>query len=222
MVAYIARSRRLIVSIPIATGANSASSLSSVSSSAAGKEEKVQPKDASATEMSVNDRTRLQLNASIMQASLNVSIGSENEPLALLYKTAITNINEALKGQYGDDAIQNAASQDNSAEATANRIVSLSTGFFDAFKKQNPDLDDDAALSKFMDTISGGMEKGFKEARDILGGLKVLGGDIAGNIDKTYELVQKGYADFIAAHSSKKDDAAAPTTPAKPADSKAA
>ena len=210
------------MSIPIATGANSASSLSSVSSSAAGKEEKVQPKDASATEMSVNDRTRLQLNASIMQASLNVSIGSENEPLALLYKTAITNINEALKGQYGDDAIQNAASQDNSAEATANRIVSLSTGFFDAFKKQNPDLDDDVALSKFMDTISGGMEKGFKEARDILGGLKVLGGDIAGNIDKTYELVQKGYADFIAAHSSKKDDAAAPTTPAKPADSKAA
>ncbi|SDA63805.1 MULTISPECIES: DUF5610 domain-containing protein [unclassified Janthinobacterium] len=210
------------MSIPIATGANSASSLSSVSSSAAGKEEKVQPKDASATEMSVNDRTRLQLNASIMQASLNVSIGSENEPLALLYKTAITNINEALKGQYGDDAIQNAASQDNSAEATAQRIVSLSTGFFDAFKKQNPDLDDDAALSKFMDTISGGMEKGFKEARDILGGLKVLGGDIAGNIDKTYELVQKGYADFIAAHSSKKDDAAAPTTPAKPADSKAA
>ena len=210
------------MSIPIATGANSASSLSSVSSSAAGKEEKVQPKDASATEMSVNDRTRLQLNASIMQASLNVSIGSENEPLALLYKTAITNINEALKGQYGDDAIQNAASQDNSAEATAQRIVSLSTGFFDAFKKQNPDLDDDAALSKFMDTISGGMEKGFKEARDILGGLKVLGGDIAGNIDETYALVQKGYADFIAAHSSKKDDAAAPTTPAKPADSKAA
>ena len=210
------------MSIPIATGANSASSLSSVSSSAAGKEEKVQPKDASATEMSVNDRTRLQLNASIMQASLNVSIGSENEPLALLYKTAITNINEALKGQYGDDAIQNAASQDNSAEATAQRIVSLSTGFFDAFKKQNPDLDDDAALSKFMDTISGGMEKGFKEARDILGGLKVLNGGIASNIDKTYELVQKGYADFIAAHSSKKDDAAAPTTPAKPADSKAA
>lgn len=204
------------MSIPIATGANSASSLSSVSSSAAGKEEKVQQKDASNTEMSVNDRSKLQLNASIMQASLNMSIGSENEPLALLYKTAITNINEALKGQYGDDAIQNAASQDNSAEATANRIVSLSTGFFDAFKKQNPDLDDDAALSKFMDTISGGMEKGFKEARDILGGLKVLGGDIAGNIDKTYELVQKGYADFVAAHSSKKDDAA------KPADSKAA
>ncbi|STQ93644.1 Uncharacterised protein [Janthinobacterium lividum] len=204
------------MSIPIAAGGNSNPSVTSVSTGVAGKDEKVQQKDGVNAEMSVNDRTKLQLNASIMQASLNVSIGSENEPLALLYKTAITNINEALKGQYGDDAIQNAASQDNSAEATASRIVSLSTGFFDAFKKQNPDLDDDAALTKFMDTISGGMEKGFKEARDILEGLKVLGGDIAGNIDKTYELVQKGYADFIAAHSGKKDEAA------KPADSKGA
>ena len=207
------------MSIPIAASGNSTPSVTSVSTGVAGKDDKVQ--HGVNTEMSVNDRTKLQLNASIMQASLNVSIGSENEPLALLYKTAITNINEALKGQYGEDAIQNAASQDNSAEATANRIVSLSTGFFDAFKKQNPGLDDDTALTKFMDTISGGMEKGFKEARDILGGLKVLNGDIAGNIDKTYELVQKGYADFIAAHSSKKDDAAKPEAN-KSADSKAA
>lgn len=214
MVAYIVRSRRSIVSIPIAASGNSTPSVTSVSTGVAGKDDKVQ--HGVNTEMSVNERSKLQLNASIMQASLNVSIGSENEPLALLYKTAITNINEALKAQYGDDAIQNAASQDNSAEATASRIVSLSTGFFDAFKKQNPGMDNDTALTKFMDTISGGMEKGFKEARDILDGLKVLNGDIAGNIDKTYELVQKGYADFIAAHSSKKDDAA------KPADSKAA
>lgn len=198
------------MSIPIAAGSNSASSLSSVSNSAAGKEDKVQQKDASNTEMSVQNRSRLQLNAAIMQASLNVSIGAQNDPLALVYKSAITSINEALQGQYGDDAIQNAASQDNSAEATANRIVSLSTGFFEAYKKQNPGQDDDVALTKFMDTISGGMEKGFKEARDILEGLKVLGGDIAGNIDKTYALVQKGYADFIAAHSSKKDAAATP------------
>jgi hypothetical protein len=204
------------VSIPIAASGNSAPSVTSVSTGVAGKDDKVRQKDGINAEMSVNDRSRLQLNASIMQASLSLSIGSENEPLALLYKTAITNINEALKGQYGDDAIQNAASQDNSAEATASRIVSLSTGFFDAYKKQNPDMDDDTALTRFMDTIGGGMEKGFKEARDILEGLKVLGGDIAGNIDKTYALVQKGYADFVAAHSSKKDDAA------KPADSKVA
>ena len=192
------------MSIPIAASGNSASSVSN-----AGKDDKVRQAEGSQAQMSVNDRSKLQLNAAILQASMNVSISSQNDPLALVYKSAITSINEALQADFGDNAVQNAASQDNSAEATANRIVSLSTGFFDAFKKQNPGMDNDAALEKFMGTISGGMEKGFSEARDILKGLNVLQGDIAGNIDKTYELVQKGYADFVAAHSSKKADTAA-------------
>jgi hypothetical protein len=34
------------------------------------------------------------------------------------------------------------------------------------------------------------------EAREILGGLNVLDGDIASNIDKTYDLVQKKLNDF--------------------------
>lgn len=204
------------MSIPIAAGGNSAPSVSSVSSGAANsvanKDDKVQ--QGGAAQMSVNDKSRLQLNAAILQASLNVSLSSQNDPLALVYKSAITGINEALQADFGDNAVQNAAAQDNSAEATASRIVSLSTGFFEAFKQQNPGMDNDAALEKFMSTISGGMEKGFTEARDILKGLNVLQGDIAGNIDKTYALVQKGYADFVAAHSSKPAEA--------PADGKAA
>jgi hypothetical protein len=210
MESTIVRPRRLIVSLPIAASGNSASSVSNTgttTSGVAGKDDKVKTEGATA-QMSVNDRSKLQLNAAILQASMNVSISSQNDPLALVYKSAITSINEALQADFGDNAVQNAASQDNSAEATANRIVSLSTGFFEAFKKQNPGMDNDAALEKFMGTISGGMEKGFSEARDILKGLNVLQGDIAGNIDKTYELVQKGYADFVAAHSSKKADTA--------------
>ena len=199
------------MSIPIASSGNSASSVSTIGNTAtsgvAGKDDKVKQADGTTAQMSVNDRSKLQLNAAILQASMNVSISSQNDPLALVYKSAITSINEALQADFGDNAVQNAASQDNSAEATANRIVSLSTGFFEAFKQQNPGMDNDAALEKFMGTITGGMEKGFSEARDILKGLNVLQGDIAGNIDKTYELVQKGYADFVAAHSSKKAEA---------------
>lgn len=199
------------MSIPIASSGNSASSVSTTgnttTSGVAGKDDKVKQADGTTAQMSVNDRSKLQLNAAILQASMNVSISSQNDPLALVYKSAITSINEALQADFGVNAVQNAASQDNSAEATANRIVSLSTGFFEAFKQQNPGMDNDAALEKFMGTITGGMEKGFSEARDILKGLNVLQGDIAGNIDKTYELVQKGYADFVAAHSSKKAEA---------------
>jgi hypothetical protein len=141
-------------------------------------------------------KAKAQLNASIVQASLTVSISAGNEPMSLLYQSALTSINEELKADFGEDAIQQAASQDNTPEGTASRIVSLSTAFYDAFKQQNPGQDSDTSLQNFMDTISSGVEKGFKEARDILQGLGVLGGDIAANIDKTYALVQQGYADF--------------------------
>jgi len=150
------------------------------------------------TAVSASSKARMQLNVSILQESASVSLKSENDPLALLYKSAITSLNEQLQADFGPDAIQNAMGQDNSPEGTAGRIVSLSTAFFGAFQQQHSELKGDEALNRFMDTIRGGIEKGFKEARNILQGLKVLGGDIASNIDKTYELVQKGLDDFVA------------------------
>ncbi|XLZ72707.1 DUF5610 domain-containing protein [Massilia sp. SR12] len=159
------------------------------------------------TAISASTRAKLQLNVSILQESASISLNAENDPLALVYKSAITSINEQLQADFGPDAIQNATGQDNSPEGTAGRIVSLSTAFFSAFQKQNSDLEGDEALNKFMDTIKGGIEKGFKEARDILQGLQVLNGDIASNIDKTYELVMKGLDDFVATQRRPKDDA---------------
>lgn len=147
-----------------------------------------------------------QLNASIIKASIEVSISSDNEPLALLLKSAITGINDILKPEFGENAIENAASQDNTPDGTAARIVSLSTGFFEAFKKQHAGEDEAGVLKLFMTTIRGGFEQGYNEARDILQGMGVLGGDIADNIAKTHELVQQGYADFEAKHGSKQAD----------------
>jgi hypothetical protein len=145
---------------------------------------------------------RAHLNASILKTSIEVSIKSQNEPLALLLKSAINGINDVLKPQFGENAIQNAVGQDNTPEGTAGRIVSLSTGFFEAFKLQHPWGNEADLLKKFMAIITGGMQHGFKEAREILQGMNVLTGDIASNIDKTYKLVLKGYADFEASLSS--------------------
>jgi len=135
-------------------------------------------------------------NAEILQASLEVSIQSKNEPLALLLKSAIAGINEALKPQFGDNAIEMAATQDNTPAGTAERIVSLSTGFFDAFRQQHADENWGDVLTNFMATIRSGFEQGAKEAQDILTGMGVLDGDIASNIDKTLALVRQGYSDF--------------------------
>ena len=154
-------------------------------------------------------KAKLQLNASIVQASLTVSIGAQDNPLALVFKSALTGINEALSNA-GLDPVESAVDQDNTPDGTAGRIVALSTGFYAAFKQQHAGEDDASVLQKFMDTIRGGFEKGFKEAQDILDGLSVLNGDIASNIDKTHDNVLKGYADFEAAQKQAIAAAAAP------------
>jgi hypothetical protein len=163
--------------------------------------------------------TKAQQNVAILQASLDVSIQSKNQPLALLLKSAINGINELLKPQFGDNAIQAAASQDNTPAGTAGRIVSLSTGFYEAFKQQHTGENANDVLTKFMSTIRSGFEKGAKEAQGILNGMGVLNGDIASNIDKTLELVRNGYTDFEAAMrnslSSATNESSA-TPPAKP------
>jgi len=157
-------------------------------------------------------KAKADLNASIVQASLTVSINSSNEPLSVVLKTALTGINEALKDDFGDNAIQNAVSQDNTPEGTASRIVSLSTAFYEAYKQQHPGEDETETLNNFIDTLKKGVDQGFKEARDVLQGLKVLNGDIASNIDKTYDLVQQGFADFIAANQPKQKEEAQAAT----------
>lgn len=130
---------------------------------------------------------------------MNVAINAGNEPLALLLKSAINGINEELQPTLGKDAIANAAaSQDNTPEAIAQRILSLSTAFYDAYREQNKLEDNAPSREQFIGVIRGGFEKGFKEAQDVLEGLKVLGGDVAAGIDKTFALVMQGYDDFAA------------------------
>ena len=99
----------------------------------------------------------------------------------------------------GPNATQQAfdSELDVSPEATAERIVQGATAFYGAFKEQNPELSDEESLTQFMEVIGRGIDKGFEDAREILGGLNVLEGDIATNIDKTYEHVQAGLLRFV-------------------------
>ena len=140
---------------------------------------------------------RKDLNVGILQASMAVSIRAGDQSQALLFRTAIEGINEALAPTLGPDAIQNAMGQDNSAEATAGRIVSMSTAFFEAYAARRPDDDPETVLRDFMGVIRGGFEKGFGEARDILSGLGVFNGAVEADVTKTRELVLQGYDRFM-------------------------
>jgi hypothetical protein len=146
------------------------------------------------------DKAELRLNAKLLESALEVTVNAGNNPQALVLKTAIEGINEALQETLGDNAIQNTydSGLDVSPGATADRIVSLSTAFFGAYQEANPDLDQEQALTAFIDVIRGGIEQGFSEARDVLDSLSVLEGDIATNIDSTYDLVLEGLSVFVA------------------------
>jgi hypothetical protein len=145
----------------------------------------------------LRNNSKKQLNAAILQSTINVS--ASNSPQSLVLKTALAGINDALKGTLGDNAIQTAvdAGLNVSPDATAERIVSLSTAFFSGYQQQHPELSEQDALTKFTTLIGGGIDHGFSEARDILSGLSVLNGDVASNIDSTYALVQEKLSAFV-------------------------
>lgn len=141
---------------------------------------------------------KAELNAKLLTSALDATVSVGNNQQALVLKTALEGINEALQETLGDNAIQNTFDSgiEVSPEATAERIVSLSTAFFGAYQAANPDLSQQEALTAFIDVIGGGIEQGFTEARDILEGLKVLEGDVATNINSTYDLVIEGLSAF--------------------------
>lgn len=149
-------------------------------------------------QISSEAKARAQLNVQILQSSMEVSIQAGGKSQELVFRAAIDRINEILAPSQGPDAIQGAMSQDNSPEATAGRILSLSTGFYDAYAAQHSGTDPAQVAKDFVDLIRGGFEKGFNEARDILKGLDVFKGDIESGVMKTYDLVQKGLDDFLA------------------------
>jgi hypothetical protein len=138
------------------------------------------------------------LNQGILEASYEMSLETGNQPLTLVYKAALENINAELKAEFGDDALQKAYDEgiDVSPEATADRIVKFGTAFFEQYRANHSELSDEEAMGQFVQLIGGGIDKGFSEAKEILKGLQVLEGGIADNIDKTYELVQAGLKAF--------------------------
>ncbi|MBA6390170.1 DUF5610 domain-containing protein [Colwellia sp. BRX10-3] len=157
---------------------------------------------------SISLSSKKQLNAAIIESTLKYNTTIGDQPLSLVLKTALQGINEALKEIGVEKSVEDAYESgiDFSPEATAERIVSFSTQFLSSYREQNPQMSEEESLTAFVDIISGGIDQGFSEAKDILGGLKVLEGDVAGNIDKTYELVQSGLQAFVDALGAKKED----------------
>lgn len=124
-------------------------------------------------------------------------ISAGENPLKLVEKLSLEQLQELFQPYLGEDVLEQGLAQDNSPQGTASRIVDIATGFFETYRARHPDENASTALEKFVDFIRKAIDKGFSEARNILEGLSLLDGEIADNIDKTYELVQRGLDQFL-------------------------
>lgn len=159
----------------------------------------VQVNEVEQPKLSAYEQGKKAQNLAVLNAAANANSNSAaNNPMQLLYKTAIEEINKHLEPTLGENAAQSAydSDLDVSPKATADRIIQGSTAFYEAFKLQNTDLTDEESLDKFLSVIGSGIDTGFEEAKGILDSLKVLEGDIATNIDTTYDFVQEGLNSF--------------------------
>ena len=170
--------------------------------------ELAQEKKTGEVQESIYVSNKKQLNAAIIESSLKFNKTIGDQPLSLLLKTALQGINEALKAGGVESSVEDAyeSGVDFSPEATAERIVSFSTQFLGSFREQHPEMGEEESLTAFVKIISGGIDQGFGEAKDILGSLKVLEAEVTTNIDKTYELVQRGLQAFVDSFNDKEEE----------------
>ncbi len=173
----------------------------------------------SASELSAENRR--QLNQTILDNQLSLSLQSDNKAMNLLYRAISDAVEKRLAAQAPQNEDTNTEAtaetglnktynnEDTSPQATADRIVGFATNFYQAFREQNPELNDEDGLEQFMQEIGKGIDQGFADARDILTGLKKLEGKVADDIDETYSLIQQGLQDFRERMQQPKDEAAA-------------
>lgn len=137
-------------------------------------------------------------NTAILKAHEKVSLSSNNDSLKLLYKTALEGINAELEPVMGKNAAQKVYESgiDTSPEATADRIVSFATKFYSRYKEMNPGETEEETLNNFLNEIKGGIDKGFEDAKNLLQGLQVFEGKVKEDIEKTYDLIEKGLEGF--------------------------
>ncbi len=129
---------------------------------------------------------------------VDISSTSVGSSLELTAQQILDKINEAIQNDFPDYVVSTAP-EDNTSEKISNNIIQGTLALFSTYAAQNTDMQGEELLSSFMSAIRSGVEKGYGQARDILGeigALKVSGVEDA--ISETMRLVEVGFKNFEA------------------------
>lgn len=160
-------------------------------------------KDNSKTDWAqAQSESRLEANKGLLQAMFGKADSRGANAQKINYQEVVSKLEDVLRKELGDDnfSLDKLAAKTSgvegqedywSPEKTSDRIVAGATGYFEAFKKQHPNLTEEEALDKFMDVITPAIDRGFNEAKDILQGFEIFKDDVKENANRTLELVHE-------------------------------
>ena len=132
-----------------------------------------------------------QLRTDQEEDQVDVSFGTLDKNLTITAQQIVEKLNELLKPVL-PDGIASLKPEDTTPEATAERIVRGATAFFDVYAKQNPGLQGDELLNKFMQTIRGGIDAGYSDAYKTLEGLGAFQFEgVESGIQETKRLIEE-------------------------------
>ncbi len=121
--------------------------------------------------------------------TVGVGIDDLSKSLSIKAQKIIDKLNEILKAKL-PDGVQSLKPEEVTPEATADKIVNGATAFFDVFSKQNPDLQGEELLNKFMETIRSGISQGYDDAVNTLQDLGAFDFEgVKDGIEKTKGLI---------------------------------
>lgn len=163
------------------------------------------PEQAAQQAVNAHASIRQQHQASLVAHLFGDSSSATENALKITFQEAIDKLNEILSAELQQTEFQPISQETLKSqggmeywtpENTAQRIIDGSTAFLAGFQKNHPELEGEELINRFLDVIGGGITQGFSQAKDVLGNLKVLEGDIEETVDLTYQKVQEGLERF--------------------------
>jgi len=118
-----------------------------------------------------------------------------------LQEALSTQVGRAIADKLGAHGVDLArlGGVDVSADATAGRIFSFTTGLLGVFARQNPDLTEAELVDRFESTIRGAVNQGYREAMGILEGMSAFDDSIRGLAEETMRRLDEMFDAYFAA-----------------------
>ena len=122
---------------------------------------------------------------------------SQQDSMRVILESAYAKIQGVVDDARAELGLEPGAVIDTSPEATADRILGFALNFFEQYRENNSQLNDQEAREKYAEFIGEAIQQGIDEARDILGALSAIDDTTSSGIGQIESIIQQGLDAFV-------------------------